>query len=220
MTMYLYNLHTHRLGPEEIDGYKIRYILNTSPDEFSALSPVGDNVRFSCGIHPWFSDKSEDQLKQLRDIASDPRIVAIGEVGLDKLKGPELSIQTNVFRQQIEIALEFAKPIIIHCVKAWDELIALHKEYRAISGPAWIIHGYRGNPQQTKQLAKLGFKFSLGENFNKESLMFIPTDSIFCETDMSESSVCKVYSLLSLSLGVEFNHFALFVSRNMGFYSI
>lgn len=217
--MYLYNVHTHRLGSEEIDGYKIRYILNVSPDEFMALPPTGDNVRFSCGIHPWYSDKDTDQLELLKNIASDPRIVAIGEIGLDKLKYPDLSIQMDIFRKQIELAIELGKPVIIHCVKAWDELISLYKEYPSGSIP-WIIHGYRGNLQQTKQLSKMGFKFSIGEHFNKESLEFIPTDSIFCETDTSNDSICKVYSSVSSCMGVCFDHFAIFVERNMGFYSI
>lgn len=217
--MYLYNIHTHQLGAKEIDGYKIRYILNVSPDEFVNLPPQGDNVHFSCGVHPWYSDIEADQLDLLESIASSPLIVAVGEAGIDKVKGPDLAIQVDVFRRQIELAISLGKPIIIHCVKAWDELISLYKEYNTASIP-WIIHGYRGNAEQTKQLSKIGFKFSIGEYFNTESLKHIPTDSIYCETDTSNNSICKVYSQVSSSIGFDFDHFAILVEQNMRFYSL
>ncbi|WP_231496810.1 TatD family hydrolase [Prevotella sp. 10(H)] len=153
------------------------------------------------------------QISLLEEIASDERVVAIGEAGLDKMKGPDINIQIDVFRQQIELAVKVGKPLIIHCVKAWDELVALHKEYK--TDIPWIIHGYRGNAQQAAQLGKIGFKFSFGEHFNEETLRSLPIESIFCETDTSEVTICKVYSSISDVLHIEINQFVEKIEYNI-----
>ena len=211
--MYLYNIHTHNVGSATESGYNIKYILNTYPEEFEQKKQIYLDTWFSCGVHPWYSDNSEERFALLKKNAKDRNVVAIGEIGLDKLQGPDMTTQIVVFRKQIELAIEVHKPIIIHCVKAWDELIALYKEYK--DTVPWILHGYRGNPEQTKQLSKLGFKFSLGESFNKESVKHIPLDSIFCETDASDVTICKVYKNISKEIGVDLNHFAILAAANV-----
>ncbi len=211
--MYLYNVHTHDIASAIEGGYDVRCILNTYPEDFEQKKQMYPNTWFSCGIHPWLSDKSEESFARLKEIAEDSDVVAIGEIGLDKLQGPDITTQIAVFRKQIKLATDVRKPIIIHCVKAWDEMIALYKEYK--TDVPWIIHGYRGNPEQTKQLCKLGFKFSLGEFFNNESAKLIPLDSIFCETDTSELTICKVYENISTEIGMNLNHFAILVAENI-----
>lgn len=215
--MYLYNIHTHKAGPEEIGGYKVQYILNTSPRDYKEEILASDNIRFSCGVHPWDADNAGDQLARLDEIVGQKQVFAIGETGLDKLKGPDMNVQEQVFRQQIELAISVNKPLIIHCVKAWDLLMALYKEYK--SDIPWIIHGYRGNTEQTKQLVRFGFKFSVGEFFNGEAIRYIPLDSLFCETDMSEISICKVYEDISSILGLSFNQFVEIVADNFSIIS-
>ncbi len=211
--MYLYNIHTHDIGSVMENGYNVKYILNTYPEDFEEKKQMYSDAWFSCGIHPWLSDASEEMFTLLEKNAKDRNVVAIGEIGLDKLQGPDIATQIIIFRKQIELAVEIRKPIIIHCVKAWDEIIALHKEYK--DAIPWILHGYRGNPEQTKQLSKLGFKFSLGEFFNKESVKQMPLDSIFCETDTSKVTICKVYKNISAEIGVDLNHFAILAAANI-----
>lgn len=210
--MYLYNIHTHQLENTRVAGCQIRCILNTFPEDFYLQKSLYPHTWFSCGIHPWYA--ADADIDQVRKIVAEPEVVAVGEVGLDKLKGPALSIQIEVFRQQIELAVEYDKPLIIHCVKAWDELIALRKEYQKYNIP-WVIHGYRGSSEQTQQLSKLGFLFSLGEKFNTEGLEHIPLDCIFCETDISDLTICKVYENVSQKIGVNKNHFATLVAHNV-----
>lgn len=211
--MYLYNVHTHKIEAVAENGYDVKCILNTYPEDFEQNMQMYPDIWFSCGVHPWFSDKSEDRLDILREKVTDPAVVAVGEIGLDKLQGPDIAKQITVFRKQIELAVQVQKPIIIHCVKAWDELIALYKEYK--DSVPWIIHGYRGNSRQTEQLSKIGFKFSVGENFNKESLKYISLDSLFCETDTSDMTICKVYENISAEIGLSINHFAILVAGNI-----
>lgn len=210
--MHLYNIHTHRVEASPQDGYDVKCILNTYPQDFGKQKDNYPDTWFSCGIHPWYADRAGEEFELLRNIVKDEKVLAIGEAGLDKLKGPELSLQIEVFRRQIELAISVDKPLIIHCVKAWDELIALHKEYK--NAVPWIIHGYRGNPEQTKQLVKQGFCFSIGESFNKESVKLLPINSVFCETDTDEVSICKVYENISVEMGVILNHFAIFAEGN------
>lgn len=210
----LYDIHTHKIKPDvEKEDCEVKTILNSFPSEFSSLKKDTENVWFSCGIHPWYAKDSSKELDSLAEIARDDRVVAIGEAGLDKLKGPDIQIQTEIFKAQIRLAELVQKPLIIHCVKAWDELIALHKEFK--SDIPLIIHGYRGNPEQTKQLVKLGFKFSIGEKFNPASLMHIPHESIFCETDESEYSICKIYQNISACLGLNIEQFVDGIVKNI-----
>lgn len=212
--MILYNIHTHKISDEGHSNYKVRYILNTTPNEFSDRMQA-DNIWYSCGIHPWDAGEKEipSLLETLSHIATDDRVVGIGEVGLDKIKGPDLGTQIEVFKLQIELAISLNKPLIIHCVKAWDQLINLYKHYQ--SHIPWIIHGFRGNSEQAKQLNHIGLKFSLGEKFNSEALKEIPLTSIFCETDQSDMSICNIYELISGYKGGEFDQFVKYVNGNI-----
>lgn len=209
--MILYDIHTHQVKQSEGD-YEVRSILSTSPSD-SILNFDLQDVWFSCGIHPWDTSDSEEDFQLLADSLTKEKLIAIGEIGLDKLKGQAMDVQIAVFRRQIELADQVNKPIIVHCVKAWDELISLFKEYK--TSVPWIIHGFRGNVEQTKQLVRLGFKFSIGDKFNAEAIKHIPLQSIFCETDMSSVSILNVYMNVSSVLGCSISQFVRFVGLNI-----
>jgi len=211
--MNIYNIHTHKITANRSECDEVS-ILNTYPHEFYSKRTDSSHVWYSCGIHPWYIKDIDSDIVLLEKIIKDDRVVAVGEAGLDKLHGPDMNIQIEVFRKQIQLAEEYCKPLIIHCVKAWDELIALFKEYR--TDVPWIIHGYRGNTVQTKQLNKMGFKFSIGEKFNEDSLKYISLQSLFCETDMSDNSICQVYTEVSVNLGVLNYQFADIIEDNIG----
>ncbi|MDU1892117.1 MAG: TatD family hydrolase [Dysgonomonas sp.] len=211
--MILYDIHTHRTGINASGDYIEKSIMNTSPAEYVGLDKNDKGRWVSCGIHPWDSSNSDIEINLLENIIKEDNVLAIGEVGLDKLKGPDMEIQYQTFRSQIELAIQVDKPLIIHCVKAWEELIALHKEYK--TDIPWIIHGYRGNVEQTKQLSRLGFKFSIGEKYNKEALHLIPQNSIFCETDMSELSICQIYEYLCPYIAHSFEQFVGLIAENV-----
>jgi len=216
--MDLYNIHTHKVDLPTGE-YKERCILSTSPGDFQEKRTDRTDIWYSCGIHPWYISDEESmayQLRLLKEIVKEERVIAIGEAGLDKLQGPGIDIQIDVFRKHIELSMEIQRPLIIHCVKAWDELIALYKEYKPVV--PWIIHGYRRNPQQTEQLGKMGFKFSIGERFNAESLKHIPLDSLFCETDMADISIYRVYEQIAAVYGMDLCQFATCVEENIDMY--
>ena len=211
--MELYDIHTHQILLEDNDDPYHSCILDVYPLEFEVAKVTYKRHSFSCGIHPWYSEDSEPQLKYLYEIATDPRIIAIGETGLDKIKGPSLSVQIPVFKSHIELSEKLKKPLIIHAVKVWEQLYHIRKEAKPTQ--PWIIHGFRGNPQVTQQMVKAGFVFSLGDKFNVDSLEFIPKESLFCETDEDEMDIRDVYQQIADALNQDVEDFAAQIAKNV-----
>ncbi len=124
----------------------------------------------------------------------------MGECGLDKLCNVPFERQQDVFARQIEISDKAGKPLLIHCVKAFDELILMRKTYSP--QPPWIIHGFRGKPQQVEQLLGKGFYFSFGTRFNEASLRQVPLERLFLETDDTDCNIRFVYERIARTLDI------------------
>lgn len=156
-------------------------ILCVDPTETPEL-PDGEGL-MSVGVHPWNAGRvNEETMAKLAVWLKDERVVAVGEVGLDRLKGPEMDLQQDVFRKQILLASQMAKPLIIHCVRAFDLLLKAKKEMPA-EGTQWILHGFRGNPILANQLLSAGIDLSFGEKYNAESFAATPAHRRYRETD-------------------------------------
>lgn len=216
--MDLYDIHTHDApspNPDDEESLRqdITNIVNVYPLGFEYAKDNDNYPWFSCGVHPWYSEDAEPQLKFLKEIADDLRIVAIGEAGLDKLKGPDLNIQQTIFERQVELSEQLQKPLIIHCVKAWDELLHIKKMYRPQQ--PWIIHGYRGKIELAKQLLSHGFYFSINDRFNDDAIRAIPLDRLFCETDVSEIPIEEVYSEVANALDISVDTLASQIEKNV-----
>ena len=145
--------------------------------------PVSKNViaivegRDTWGIHPWKADETF----VVPDLSAK---LAIGECGLDGLRGPSMEVQESVFLEQIRLSEELGKPLIIHCVKAFDRLLQLRKELNPKQ--SWMFHGFRGKPQQLRSHLDAGFFVSFGFQHNEESLRICPIDRLLLETDDDE----------------------------------
>lgn len=211
--MEFYDVHTHQIILEDNDDPYHSCIFDVYPLEFEVAKDSHRRHAFSCGIHPWYSEDSDTQMAYLTEIAPNPRIVAIGETGLDRLKGPSFDVQVPVFKKHIEIAEKLQKPLIIHCVKAWEELIQVYRETKP-SQPC-IIHGYRGKPELTKRLVSEGFLFSVGDHINVDSMPLIPLDRLFCETDEGEMPIRDVYLQASRALNMDVEEFADIIAENV-----
>jgi TatD DNase family protein len=141
---------------------------------------------FSIGIHPWDSD-IQFSMAEFEKLIQHKNCLAIGECGLDKVIEIDLEIQKRVFISQLEFAVKYQKTVIIHCVKAYDELIEICKQYH--SKIPLIIHGFNKSLQLAKQLIDKGFYISLSHSiFKKEGIDFnsLDLEKIFLETDNSE----------------------------------
>ena len=153
---------------------------------------------FSIGIHPWDSDL-QLATPELEKIIHHPNCLAVGECGLDKLKGPDLEIQKKVFISQLDLAVKFQKPVIIHCVKAFDELVVACKQYH--SKIPLMIHGFNKSQQMLIQLLDKGFSIALHSSFfNRNDVEFlkIPLEKIFLETDDNNLlSIDEIYKKAS-----------------------
>ena len=171
-----------------------------------------EDVALSVGLHPWHVDTDwQSKVSRVRSEAMSDHVWAIGECGLDKARGASLSLQMEAFRVQVAIAEELQKPMVIHCVRAFDELLTLRKEVEGACRKAgrvpqsWVIHGFRGNPEQAKQLMAKGFFFSFGHHYNLETLRFVFTSScpFYLETDDLPFSVRQIYEQVARHLDVD-----------------
>ena len=208
----LINIHTH--NPEKQDNQQIIYNL-TIPETEEALETFPDetipNSCLSAGIHPWYINENNQkfQLEKLRQLAKHQDIKLIGECGLDRLKGASLSLQEEIFIKQIRIAEEVKKPLIIHCVKCFNELISIKKIVRPKI--PMIVHGFNNSPMIAQILLEKGFYLSLGfailqENSNAAQILSqIPLEKLFFETDDKDISISEIYEKASFIIKTPLN---------------
>lgn len=183
----LKDIHTHRFT-------------DSAPEEVLLSCPVlkkeipAEAVYLSAEIHPWHltAENLSCQIERMENMLSDSRVLALGEVGLDKLTECPYPIQIKAFEEIVRISEAYGKPLIIHCVKSVDELIAIRKKMR----PAlpWIMHGFRGKPQQADNLLRHGFYLSFGEHYNSQVMKEIPIERLFLETDESNVPIDELYN--------------------------
>lgn len=199
--MKYYDIHTHRMP----SGDEVSAIVNIMIGTAGEIPAPGDPDKLplycSCGIHPWYIGDSSQQFDTLKRWASRPDCVAIGEAGLDKRRGAPMRIQLTLFEVQARLAEEVGKPLLIHSVKAWPELIAAKK--RLSPAQPWVIHGFRGNGTLAAQLLDQGFRLSFGARFHPEAARAAWPAWLFAETDEAiAAGIREVYALLAEALEV------------------
>jgi TatD DNase family protein len=188
------DIHTH---PNHIESETI-IVQNIFPgDGFAAFT--GRNF-YSVGLHPWHlktPDENNEMLHMVEDALEFDHVCFVGECGLDKKVDIDFKEQLRVFKAQVYIAEEFKRPLVIHCVKAYNEIFEIHQKQHPEM--PWIMHGYRGNSQITEQLGKCGIFFSFGISLfddnskSIDSLRYLPMEKIFFETDEFEGEVESIY---------------------------
>lgn len=146
-------------------------------------------------------------------IARHPQVIAIGETGLDRLISTSMETQINVFKQQIQLAEQVQKPLIIHAVRTFNELIRLKQQIKP--SVAWIIHGFRGKKQIAEQLVKHGFYLSFGEKYQEEALRHTPLNRIFLETDESTQPIGVLYRKAADNLSIPLEEFSENIRQNI-----
>lgn len=191
--MEFINLHTHSYSKEN----SILEVVNQYPWEFDDAIP-----NYSIGIHPWHIDENRlnDDLKSIDEKLKLSECLALGECGLDKRIEIPFEKQTTVFQQQIELVKNTSKPIIIHCVAAFQEVISIKKEMN-VENPM-IIHGFSKNKQVAKSLLDNDFYLSFGKYLLRnpelsEVFDYVPNDRFFLETDTIEETIIDVYQKAS-----------------------
>lgn len=167
---------------------------------------------YSVGIHPWDSQLLTSNrgtlLESTELFALSDDCIAIGESGLDKINGPDLEVQLSNFHYHIDFSEFLKKPLIIHCVKAYSELLKIHKDRKPRM--PWILHDYNQNSHFFKSIKNKNIYISLGRTFFTyetskvaKSINNIPLERILFETDEMELQVSKVYKKFAQSKNIE-----------------
>lgn len=208
--MEYFNLHTHKATNQT----NILELVNQYPQEFDATIPY-----YSIGIHPWFivEERIEADLAIIESKLLEANCLAVGECGLDKRIEIPMELQEMVFERQLLLAQQYNKPVVIHCVAAFQELITIKKKLN-ISVPM-LIHGFSKNAQIAKQLVDSGFYISFGKYLllNKElEAVFtsVPNNRFFLETDTTDEGIEAVYELAAKYKGISVNEIQEIVNSN------
>ena len=187
------DIHAH-FTPTKLDGQSIISLSIGDKDFASSFETCRAlNIPLSIGLHPWHVNEGRtvqaccDLIPWLKL----PQVCLVGEAGIDRLRGGKIELQMEVFEMQAHLAKKAGKPLIVHCVKAFDEIIRLHKQN--FPHEPWIIHGFRGKPEQAHQLLREGFFLSFGEHFNEEALRLCPPNRLLMESDESLLSIEELY---------------------------
>jgi len=190
--MSIIDIHTHLGCPANWQS-----ITSFTPDEFPQS---GCETPFSIGIHPWFiSADPASQLLRLRSIVESCGPIAVGECGLDALRGPSVDVQESVLLKQLDLAVENNLPVVFHVVRKYDIILNLVKRYHGSLRS--IVHGFRGSPELASQLRHAGLEISFGRVFNIDSVTATPLDRLFVETD-GKCQIIDVLEAISRAKGV------------------
>lgn len=191
------DIHTHH-AYKNADG--CTFIRNFEIN--NGETPDGE-LYSSVGWHPWKADSSSlaeiEKSLTATLIEHCNSIAAIGECGIDRVCNAPLDIQYAVFKLHIDIANKFNRPLIIHCVKAYSDIVSILKQ--AKFDKPLIFHSFNGNINILDRLSQFDSYFSFGYNNlflrqNKfiEIAKYIKSDRIFLETDDSNISIDEVYA--------------------------
>lgn len=189
--MYLLDFHHHQLGRNGI--YNLR------------LDEEVPNTKFSVGLHPRdITENWKTQFEKVQSISLSANCVAIGECGLDSNVAIDDELQNEVFATHISWAETVRKPIIIHCVRRFSQIL----HYKNAKVPL-VVHGFNKKENIARELLEAGFYLSFGyaalENLSLQNIIKnIPLQKLFLETDVSDFEIIKLYQkvadLKSISL--------------------
>lgn len=212
MSIPFIDIHTHHpLNSEEILSVPSLFLQDV---EFKKVI----NPPFSAAIHPWHAEKFfPGQVRlMLEALMKQPGLIAIGETGLDSVCTADFQQQKLLFELHLEFAENHHKPLIIHAVKSWNDIIVYLKKAKV----PFILHGYSGGTELTKQLIDLGCYFSVGKSVFqmtprfRDAFQVIPLTSLFLETDDSPSDIREIYQKASEILNIPLDQFKIQLNQN------
>ncbi|MBR4994519.1 MAG: TatD family hydrolase [Alistipes sp.] len=172
-----------------------RYIdIHTHHPTLSHIEPQG------VGVHPW-----DAELAGEADIEKYASATLIGEIGLDFACDIDRTKQEAIFRRELELAQHLKKPVVLHCVRAFEPTMNILKEYDL---KAVIFHGFIGSKQQATAAINRGYYLSFGASSFKspktiEALKNTPLDRVFIESDDSQQKIEDIYAKIAQLRGVE-----------------
>jgi TatD DNase family protein len=177
----------------------LKYILGIGtgdgPPDLEAAVRIADAVPFvlaTVGVHPNDAPKLDEKntFSHLQDLLAHPKVVAIGEIGVDYHWGVPKEIQEPIFRRQLEIAADTGMPIVIHTRDAWEDTLAVLREQWTPTKLPCVMHCFTGDARQAEECLELGFYLAFGgvTTFPKsgpirEAARITPSNRLLLETD-------------------------------------
>ena len=186
-----FNTHSHHHQHANLEVYNLRV-----DEEICA--------NFSIGIHPWDALEGLKSLPLVENLVQKKECVAIGETGLDRIQGPDLAVQEWLFRMHIELSETYQLPLIVHCVRSWNELKIIRRELNPTQ--YWVYHGI-SKANLINEILQEGFILSIGANvLTNEKLQVaikgIPFDQLLLETDDSLVPIQNIYQKIAELKGI------------------
>jgi TatD DNase family protein len=206
------DIHTHSARPSDASCRVVTNFLQKDEDWNLKIGEHTEGGKMaSVGLHPYYLTKenANSDLEKLTQVIKSHNIVAIGECGLDRLRGEDLDFQTRIFEQQIRLAESVNKPVVIHCVRAFNELMVVQKKMRP--KVPLIIHGFNKNDNILRGVLAHDFYISIGaailrggKNFQK-TVAAIPNDRFFLETDDATEPIETIYEAVAAARSIALN---------------
>ena len=172
-------------------------LISVDPREFDPRS----GLCYSVGFHPWHGiDRLTDEDYELLDrCARHPQVLAIGETGMDHLRGAPLDCQREAFVRHLRLASLLGKPVVVHCVRAAQDILSARHQVALDSVPL-VIHGMRAGERVARVLLDAGCYLSFGEHFNEASVRLTPLDRMLLETDESPVDISSIAAAVARAL--------------------
>ena len=192
------NIHTHH--PPQKNECTIQNLYKN----FEQVDVLG---KYSIGLHPWYINQENvaEQLQQLASYSTNKNVLAIGECGLDKVCQTNWDLQLQTFTAQVQLANEINKPLIIHCVRAYTEVLnILQQQHNKV--PV-IFHGFNKNQQLAKQITDKDYYLSFGKDLQQQRVQqvfaTVPLKHILLETDDTTISIETIYQFAATALQID-----------------
>lgn len=173
------DFHVHALQPPSPGVLRV---VSVGPFD---VAPDGEPC--TVGLHPWSTAEewADAAISALPKVVEQRGAIGLGEVGLDRLRGASMSRQRALLAQQLRLADGLGLPVVLHCVRAWAELLAELRQFPALR---WAVHGFRGSSAVAYQLLEAGGRISLGAALLRdvgleELAATLPVERMFLETD-------------------------------------
>jgi TatD DNase family protein len=215
-----WDVHTHQSITHQKDEVKIFNIFpNQKLNINSFANSSQSEVYFSVGLHPWHIQSDwQSEFQNVFEIAQMPHCVAIGECGLDRAIQTPFEIQLEIFVEHIQLSESIQKPLIIHCVRAYPDIISIYKKFKIKQ--KWILHGFNGNQIISKQLLnythiKLSFGKGLWMSKIQEVFRELPLEKCLFETDDATLTIQEVYQKASMIRNIPLEKLKESIQRNI-----
>lgn len=180
------DLHTHSRQKTA----QVKSVFNLEKNHIAVAS------LFSTGIHPWFiqEGKTEVMLEKIKANLSLKQAIFLGECGLDKAIETNFELQQKVFKAQLEINTAFHKPVVLHCVRSFQEIQTIINDFPY----HFVFHAFNKGEILAQQLVSRGYYLSFGKTLftNKkvqQAFIKTPLHKIFLETDHSHFKIEELY---------------------------